>query len=181
MLRADPALARQIADALAEEVPLFKRDGGFVRQGYDAALDETRALRDESRRVIAALQTRYAEEADCRTLRIKHNNMLGFFVEVPQSAGERFLKEPLAGTFMHRQTMAGAMRFSTVELGELESRIASAADKALAIELDVFARLSLGISRDLFFRCRSGLYVRHHRSWAAVESELVGRLAFWCG
>ncbi|MGC1577557.1 MAG: DNA mismatch repair protein MutS [Beijerinckiaceae bacterium] len=145
MLRADPALARQIAAALAEELPLLKRDGGFVRQGYDAALDETRALRDESRRVIAALQTRYAEEADCRTLRIKHNNMLGFFVEVPQSAGERFLKEPLAGTFMHRQTMAGAMRFSTVELGELESRIASAADKALAIELDVFARLAASV------------------------------------
>ena len=100
MLRADPALARQIAAALADELPLLKRDGGFVRQGHDAALDETRALRDESRRVIAALQTRYAEEADCRTLRIKHNNMLGFFVEVPQSAGERFLKEPL-GRHLH--------------------------------------------------------------------------------
>ncbi|MBV9738973.1 MAG: DNA mismatch repair protein MutS [Hyphomicrobiales bacterium] len=142
LLRADPVLAQKLAAGLAQELPLFKRDGGFVRQGYDAALDETRALRDESRRVIAALQTRYAEEAQCRTLRIKHNNVLGFFVEVPQAAGERFLKEPLAATFMHRQTMAGAMRFSTIELGELESRIASAGDKALAIELTIFAQLT---------------------------------------
>ncbi|MBV9519493.1 MAG: DNA mismatch repair protein MutS [Hyphomicrobiales bacterium] len=143
--RADSGLSSEIAGALTDELPLLKRDGGFVRQGYHAGLDETRALRDESRRVIAALQARYAEEADCRTLRIKHNNMLGFFVEVPQLAGERFLKEPLAGIFMRRQTMADAMRFSTVELGELESRIASAADKALAIELGIFARLAADI------------------------------------
>ncbi len=94
---------------------------------------------------MAALQARYADETDCRTLRIKHNNMLGFFVEVPQLAGERFLRAPLAGTFVHRQTMADAMRFSTVELGELESKIASAGEKALALELATFARLAAGI------------------------------------
>jgi DNA mismatch repair protein MutS len=145
MAGADKALAGDIEAALAEELPLLKRDGGFVRPGYDAALDETRALRDESRRVIAALQARYAQETDCRTLRIKHNNMLGFFVEVPQAAGERFVKEPLSRLFQHRQTMAGAMRFSTVELGELESRIATAADKALQIELAIFARLAANL------------------------------------
>jgi DNA mismatch repair protein MutS len=145
MLHADPELARRIATALADELPLLKRDGGFVRAGHDGALDETRALRDESRRVVAALQARYADETDCRTLRIKHNNMLGFFVEVPQLAGERFLRAPLAGTFVHRQTMADAMRFSTVELGELESKIASAGEKALALELATFARLAAGI------------------------------------
>ncbi|SEE92661.1 DNA mismatch repair protein MutS [Rhizobiales bacterium GAS191] len=143
---AELALTRDIEAALAEELPLLKRDGGFVREGYDASLDEIRALRDESRRVIAALQARYAQETDCRTLRVKHNNMLGFFVEVPQAAGERFLKEPLARIFAHRQTMAGAMRFSTVELGELESKIASAADKALSIELTIFDRLNAGIA-----------------------------------
>ena len=143
--RADRGLARDIEAALAEMLPLLKRDGGFVREGYDRVLDETRALRDESRRVIAALQARYAQESDCRALRVKHNNMLGFFVEVPQAAGERLVKEPLSRVFQHRQTMAGAMRFSTVELGELESRIATAADKALGIELAIFTRLSAGL------------------------------------
>jgi DNA mismatch repair protein MutS len=145
MARADAGLARDIAAALAEELPLLRREGGFVKPGYDSGLDEMRALRDESRRVIAALQARYSQETDCRTLRVKHNNMLGFYVEVPQAAGERFVKEPLSRLFQHRQTMAGAMRFSTVELGELESKIASAADKALSIELAIFARLAASL------------------------------------
>ncbi|MBV9568030.1 MAG: DNA mismatch repair protein MutS [Hyphomicrobiales bacterium] len=173
--RADASLARRIAAALADELPLLKRDGNFVRQGHDVGLDETRALRDESRRVIAALQARYAEEADCRTLRIKHNNMLGFFIEVPQVAGERFLKHPLAATFMHRQTMADAMRFSTVELGELESRIASAADKALAIELGIFARLATDVveGRDALEAVARALAVL---DVAAGLSDLAGDL-----
>ena len=171
----DPGLAERIRAALADELPLLKRDGGFIRPGHDAGLDETRALRDESRRVIAALQTRYAEEADCRTLRIKHNNMLGFFVEVPQLAGERFLKEPLAATFLHRQTMADAMRFSTVELRELESRIAAAGDKALAIELGIFSHLAAQIvaARDILeavARALAGIDV------AAGLAELAGDL-----
>ena len=75
-------------------------------------------------------------ETGCRTLRIKHNSMLGYFVEVPQAVGEEFLKEPWRATFVHRQTMSDAMRFSSVELGELEAKIASAADRALKLELD---------------------------------------------
>ena len=74
-----------MTSALADELPLLKRDGGFVRAGYDAALDEARALRDESRRVIAALQARYADETGVRALKIRHNNVLGYFVEVPRS------------------------------------------------------------------------------------------------
>ena len=102
----------------------------------DPALDEARALRDESRRVVAALQARYAEETGARTLRVKHNNFLGYFIEVPQAVGEELVKPPLNARFIHRQTMQGAMRFSTAELGELEGRIASAGDEALARELD---------------------------------------------
>jgi DNA mismatch repair protein MutS len=139
---AEPLLARDIAAVLADELPQLKRDGGFVRPGYNAMLDEARALRDESRRVIASLQARYSQQTDCRTLRVKFNNMLGYFVEVPQAAGERFLKNDLSKTFIHRQTMAGTMRFSTTELGELESKIGAAAGRALAIELEIFARLA---------------------------------------
>jgi DNA mismatch repair protein MutS len=120
----------------------LKRDGGFVRPGFDPELDELRELQHDSRRFIAALQSRYANETGCRTLRVKHNHMIGYFVEVPQNIGEDLLKEPWKATFVHRQTMAGAMRFSTVELGELEAKIASAADRALRIELSVFDGIS---------------------------------------
>ncbi len=137
----DAGLESALAATLADELPLNRRDGGFVRTGCDAGLDETRALRDESRRVVAALQSRYAEETGARTLRIKHNNFLGYFLEVPQAAGEELVKPPHNTRFIHRQTMQGAMRFSTAELADLESRIASAGERALAIELEYFDRL----------------------------------------
>ncbi|MBN9062687.1 MAG: DNA mismatch repair protein MutS [Rhizobiales bacterium 65-9] len=138
----DQALAERLTSAIVDEPPLMKRDGGFVRAGCESALDEMRRLRDESRRVIAELQMRHAEETGVRNLRIKHNNFLGYFIEVPQAAGEQFLKPPLNAIFIHRQTMQGAMRFSTAALGELEQKIASAADRALALELSIFADLN---------------------------------------
>ncbi|SIR53606.1 DNA mismatch repair protein MutS [Bosea sp. TND4EK4] len=138
----DPDLPPSLNEALADELPLNRRDGRFVREEYDATLDELRLLQVDSRKVIAQLQARYAGETGCRTLRIKHNAMLGYFVEVPQAAGEDFLRDPWRATFVHRQTMSDAMRFSSVELGELEAKIASAADRALKLELAIFARLA---------------------------------------
>ena len=123
-------------------MPLLKRDGGFLRGGYAPALDKARALRDESRRVIAALQARYAEESGVRSLKIRHNNVLGYFVEATAQNGDRFLRPPLNAIFIHRQTLAGQVRFTTTELGEIEVKIASAAERALAIELESFERLA---------------------------------------
>jgi DNA mismatch repair protein MutS len=143
--RPDAALAAELTRALADELPLIKRDGGFVREGYDSALDETRGLRDESRRVIAALQARYAEESGVRILKIRHNNVLGYFVEVTAQHGEKMMSPPLNLTFIHRQTLAGQVRFTTTELGELEAKIASAGDRALGIELDIFERLCAAV------------------------------------
>jgi DNA mismatch repair protein MutS len=140
--RPDARLAEELASALADELPAFKRDGGFVRTRYEASLDEARGLRDESRRVVAALQGRYAEQTGIRTLKIKHNNVLGYFVEVTPQHGEKLLGAPANATFIHRQTLAGQVRFTTAELGELEAKIANAASRALAIELDIFERLS---------------------------------------
>ncbi|BCP55860.1 DNA mismatch repair protein MutS [Kaistia sp. 32K] len=134
-------LAAELAAALADELPLLKRDGGFVRPGYDADLDTTRALRDESRQVIAGLQATYSAETDIKALKIKHNNVLGYFIEVPQQHGERLLGADFAGRYIHRQTMAGAMRFITTELADLEAKIASAGDRALAIEQATFDAL----------------------------------------
>ncbi|MFM8701454.1 MAG: DNA mismatch repair protein MutS [Hyphomicrobiales bacterium] len=138
----NPDLAPALTAALAEELPLQRRDGGFIRQGFLPELDDTWSLRDESRRVIAALQARYAEETGARTLRIKHNNFLGYFVEVPQNFGEILLSPSFSATFIHRQTMQGAMRFSTAELSDLEIRISSAGDKAIGLELAIFEDLS---------------------------------------
>jgi len=113
-----------------------------VRAGYAPALDEARALRDESRRVIASLQVRYAETTGIRALKIRHNNVLGYFVDVSAQQGEKLMSAPLNATFIHRQTTAGQVRFTTTELGELEAKIATAAERALALELEIFDRLA---------------------------------------
>src|SRR6185503_5374851 len=138
----DGMLAAELAGALAAELPAFKRDGGFVRDGYDRTLDETRALRDESRRVIAALQARYAEDAGVKGLKIRHNNVLGYFIEVTAQHGDKLLAAPLNATFIHRQTLAGQVRFTTTELGALEAKIANAGERALGLELEIFDRLT---------------------------------------
>jgi DNA mismatch repair protein MutS len=138
----DVLLPARLTEALAENLPLQKRDGGFVRPGFDTALDEFRALRDETRKVIATLQARYCELADTRQLKLKHNHFLGHFIEVPQAQGEKLLRPPFDAIFIHRQTMADAMRFSTKDLAELEVKIASAGDEALNRELAIFAELA---------------------------------------
>ncbi|MBJ3786676.1 DNA mismatch repair protein MutS [Devosia sediminis] len=135
------ALASELALALDDDLPLLSRDGGFVRPAYDGKLDEERALGSETRAVVAALQARLMDETDVRSLKIKHNGVLGFFVEVPAAHGQKLLEPPHRETFIHRQTMANAMRFTTTELAELEGRIARAQDAALEIELAIFARM----------------------------------------
>jgi len=118
---------------LAAELPVITRDGGFVASGYAPELDELRMLRDESRRMVAALQARYAAATGVASLKIRHNNVLGYFIEVTATHGEK-----LRDGFIHRQTLANAMRYSTVELGELESKISSAAERAVALEQKLF-------------------------------------------
>ena len=134
-------LARELERALADELPLMKRDGGFVRSGYDAALDESRSLRDASRLVVASMQARYADDTGIKGLKIRHNNVLGYFVEVTAQHGDKLMSPPLSATFIHRQTLAGQVRFTTTELGEIEAKIANAGDRALGLELDIFDRL----------------------------------------
>ncbi len=134
-------LEQEYSRGLADELPLFKRDGGFVREGYDSALDETRSLRDASRLVVAAMQARYANETGVKGLKIRHNNVLGYFVEVTAQHGDKLMSAPLNAKFIHRQTLAGQIRFTTTELGEIEAKIANAGDRALGIELEIFDRL----------------------------------------
>jgi DNA mismatch repair protein MutS len=131
-------IAKTLELALAGELPLLSRDGGFIAAGYLSALDENRKLRDETRQVIAALQTHYAERSGVRTLKVKHNNVLGYFIEVTAQQADTLKTSESAALFIHRQTIANACRFTTTELAELEQKIALAASRVLAMELDLF-------------------------------------------
>ena len=123
------SLVDRLTRALVASPPLSARDGGVIARGYDAALDEVVELRDHSRRLIGKLEARYRAETGINALKVRHNNVLGYYVEVPP-ARTRALPE----SFILRQTLASAVRYATVELGELETRITGAADKALALE-----------------------------------------------
>ncbi len=142
-LAAMPAdLSAHLNRALADELPLLKRDGGFVRQGYDGELDEMRDLRDQSRRIIAAMERDLADETGIRSLKIRHNNILGYYIEVTSNNAHALNgTDEAKARFIHRQTMANAMRFTTTELADLETKIANAADRAISIETRIFDAL----------------------------------------
>jgi DNA mismatch repair protein MutS len=141
-------LARQLGLALADELPQHRRDGGFVRQGFRAELDAARGLRDDNRQMLAELEAKYVAETGVKSLRVRHNNILGFYLEAPAGSAKPLLSEPLAQRFKHRQTMAGAVRFTTEELIETQSLIVAAADRALALEQEIFAELLAAIERE---------------------------------
>ena len=129
-------------EALVAEPPLLARDGGFIAPGFDNELDEARTLRDEGRSVIAGFQQKYAEHTGIATLKIKHNNVLGYFIETTATHAEKMLNPPFSETYIHRQTTANQVRFTTVELSEIESRILNAGNLALEIEKRLYQRLS---------------------------------------
>ena len=127
--------------ALIADPPLLARDGGFIAPGHDPDLDEARELRDEGRGVIARMQAEYAQATGIAALKIRHNNVLGYFIETTATHAERMLAPPLSETFIHRQTTASALRFTTLELSDLETRILNAGARALEIEKRHFAAL----------------------------------------
>nr|WP_231712482.1 DNA mismatch repair protein MutS [Vineibacter terrae] len=130
------ALVDVLAAALADELPLLVRDGGFIRPGHAAELDELRTLRDDSRKTIAGLEAKYRAATGVASLKIRHNNVIGYHIEITQTNLGKL--DPTAHGFIHRQTMASATRYATVELSELEARIGRAADAALQLELKLF-------------------------------------------
>ena len=133
-------LVQTLRAALEAELPLFARDGGFIAAGYRPELDQTRALRDDSRRVIAALEHRLQAESGV-SLRIRHNAVLGYFVDCTARQADALMQPPLNTLFIHRQTTANQVRFTTGELAELDARISQAGDRALAMEQESFEAL----------------------------------------
>ncbi len=132
-------LARDIGKAISPECPLMARDGGFVAAGWRAEIDQLKQLRDDSRRIVAGLQAKYAEAATVPTLKIKHNNVLGYFIEVTPKYADAMLSKGPESQFIHRQTLVSGVRFTTTELADLDSQISGAGDKVLALELEVFS------------------------------------------
>jgi DNA mismatch repair protein MutS len=140
------AFASALASGLDPDLPLMARDGGFVAAGVRADLDEARSLQGDSRQVVAALELRLQDETGV-PLKVRHNAVLGYFLETSAAKAEPLMKPPLSALFIHRQTLASQVRFTTVELADLDSRIARAADRALAIELETFEAWRAGAER----------------------------------
>lgn len=138
------AFKELLAASLSDSPPVLARDGGFIRPGYSPELDHLRSLRENSRKLMASLETKYAGETGIESLKITHNNILGYFIEVPAKRADKMLvniaNKDSDNPFVHRQTMASAVRFTTPALADLERDISSAAEKSLALELDLFAR-----------------------------------------
>ena len=132
-------------EALVAEPPLLARDGGFIAPSYDTDLDEARQLRDEGRSVIAQMQQSFIDQTGIPSLKIKHNNVLGYFIETTATHAEKMLSPPLSETFIHRQTTANQVRFTTVELSEMETKILNAGNRALEIEKRLYERLRAAI------------------------------------
>jgi len=142
LAKSETPVRATLSAALEDELPVTSRDGGFIRAGHDADLDENRKLRDDSRSVIAGLQAKYAEETGLKSLKVRHNNILGYFLEVSAAQADRLREPPHNETFRLRQSLANAVRFTTPELAETETRITLAGERARAIEQEIFARLS---------------------------------------
>jgi DNA mismatch repair protein MutS len=137
-------LVDRLGRALAPELPLMARDGNFIAAGYAPELDRQRVMRDDGRRLIAEMQARYAAESGVPTLKIRHNQVIGYHIEVTATHAERLSASD--GKFIHRQTLGAAVRFTTVELADLDRGISEAADRALAIELAIFQDLAAEVT-----------------------------------
>jgi DNA mismatch repair protein MutS len=138
------ALTDHLDRALVPSPPTERAQGGFIAEGYDHALDELRSISSHSRRAIAALEAKYRDETGIAALKIRHNGVLGYFIEVPARHADA-LMGPDSG-FTHRQTMAGAVRFNSLHLHEEATRIAEAGGRALAAEEAHFEELVAQVS-----------------------------------
>ncbi len=130
---------------LVDEPPALARDGGFIREEFDAGLDRFRGLRDDSKKLIAGLQAKYKEMSGIDTLKISYNNVLGYYIDVTARHADKLMVKPgeenaKDNPFIHRQTLANNVRFTTPELSELERDLSSAAEKSIALELSILEK-----------------------------------------
>lgn len=169
-----PALSELIetlSKSLKADVPMQARDGGFIEAGYAPDLDSVRSLRDDSRRIVAGLQGQYAQVTGVSSLKVKHNNVLGYFIEVTPRHGDVLMGEAHKAQFIHRQTLVSGVRFTTTELADLDSKIAGAAQRAITLELEIFETLCARA-------CELSDDIRMAAS-ALAGLDVYSALAFW--
>ncbi|WP_420547935.1 DNA mismatch repair protein MutS [Curvivirga sp.] len=130
-------IVERLHQALDTDLPVLARDGGFIAEGYNPRLDELRVMGSESRRLISNLESKYKEQTGVDTLKVKHNNVLGYFIEVTARNSDKMTEE-----FIHRQSMTNAVRYTTTELSELARDIVESKGKALALEQELFQDLA---------------------------------------
>ena len=161
-------LRDRLGRALADELPLLARDGSFIREGFAPELDALLKLRNDGRRMIADLQARYRGETGVDSLKVRHNNVLGYFIEVTPRHADK-----MGELFIHRQTLANAMRYTTTELADLAREISEAAEKALAVELSLFDDLlgEVTAQADMIAAAADGLAVLDVAVAMAVLAE----------
>lgn len=126
------ALVDLLTRALVQSPPTETAQGGYIADGYDAALDDLRRMAGDGRRAIAALEAKYRAQTGLASLKIRHNAVLGYHVEVPARHGDALMAE--GSGFTHRQTLAGVVRFNSPDLHEEAMRVAQAGGHALAAE-----------------------------------------------
>ena len=169
-------LIRDVSKAFLNDVPMLARDGNFIAASWHKGLDELKALRDDSRRIVAGLQSDYAKQADIPTLKIKHNNVLGYFIEVTPKYADAMLAKGPESPFIHRQTLVSAIRFTTTELADLDAKISGARDKALSLEVEIFENFNERIAQlsEPIRRAAQGLAVLDVLSGLAIWAEDFG-------
>ena len=134
-----------LKDVFSDSAPLLARDGGFIRSGFNVQLDDIKKLRDDGRQIISSMQAQFSSMTGIGSLKIKYNNVLGYFIETPATHAKKMLGEEFSNTFIHRQTTANAVRFTTLELSEIETKILNAGGRALSLELEIFEQIKIKI------------------------------------
>ena len=134
-----------LKDVFSDSAPLLARDGGFIRSGFNVQLDDIKKLRDDGRQIISSMQAQFSSMTGIGSLKIKYNNVLGYFIETPATHAKKMLGEEFSNTFIHCQTTANAVRFTTLELSEIETKILNAGGRALSLELEIFEQTKIKI------------------------------------
>ena len=134
-----------LKDVFSDSAPLLARDGGFIRSGFNVQLDDIKKLRDDGRQIISSMQAQFSSMTGIGSLKIKYNNVLGYFIETPATHAKKMLSEEFSNTFIHRQTTANAVRFTTLELSEIETKILNAGGRSLSLELEIFEQTKIKI------------------------------------
>ncbi len=177
-LSVDTELLGVLEKALSDKLPISLREGNFIKQNFDKNLDELRDIRDKSNIKIKDMETKERVKTGISTLKIKYNNIWGYFIEVTANAAETLKNKSFFARYIHRQTLSNASRYSTAELNDLAAKISHSKERAIALELEIFNLLSskvLATSKDIYNSSKSLARIDVICSWAsyAISNQAI--------